>query len=99
MPIIGSGLFGFGSVVCAFPVIVYLIDCWKLFAASAVAANVFLRSLMGAVLPLATQKLYGDLGLGWGNSVLALIAFITAPLPWFYYRHGKYLRERFPVKL
>jgi hypothetical protein len=99
MPIIGSGLFGFGSVVFTFPVVVYLIDSWKLYAASAVAANVFLRSLMGAVLPLATQKLYDRLGLGWGNSVLALIALVTAPLPWFYYRHGKYLRERFPVNL
>jgi hypothetical protein len=98
MPIIGSGLFGFGSVVFTFPV-VYLIDSWKLYAASAVAANVFLRPLMGAVLPLATQKLHDGLGLGWGNSVLALIALVTAPLPWFYYRHGKYLREQYPVKL
>jgi hypothetical protein len=61
MPIIGSGLFGFGFVV------VYLIDSWKLYAASAVAANVFLRSLMGAVLPLATQKLYDGLDSGGGS--------------------------------
>jgi hypothetical protein len=99
MPIIGTTLFGFGFVAYMMPVILYLIDSWKLFAASAVATNVFLRSVVGALLPLVAGKLYDRLGLGWGNSLLALIAFVTTPLPWLYYRHGQYLRERFHVQL
>jgi len=99
MPIIGTAIFGFGFVAYMMPIILYLIDEWKAFAASAVATNIFLRSVVGALLPLVAGRLYDKLGLGWGNSLLAFIAFATTPLPWIYHRNGQYLRERFPVDL
>jgi hypothetical protein len=41
---------------------------------------------------------YQKLGLGWGNSLLALIALELAPIPAVLERYGERLRERFDVK-
>lgn len=48
-----SGLFtGFGLMAIFLQCLNYLIDAYLMFAASAIAANTFLRSLCGAVFPL-----------------------------------------------
>jgi hypothetical protein len=39
------------------PISTYLIDAYSLYAASALAANTVLRSLTGALLPLAGPKM------------------------------------------
>lgn len=70
----------------------YLVDCYPRFAASVTAANTILRSLVGAFLPLAGQPLYKDLGLGWGNSVLAFVALAMVPLPLLFLKYGAWLR-------
>lgn len=56
------------------------------------AANTVFRSLGGAFLPLAGKKMYGALGLGWGNSLLAFIALAMCPLPFLFYRYGERIR-------
>jgi hypothetical protein len=99
LPIIGTGVFGMGVMAFVMPVTTYLIDVWKLHAASAIGANNFSRSILGAVIPLVAFHLYERLGLGWGNSVLGFISLATAPLPWLFYKYGEVLRNRFPVKL
>lgn len=79
----------------------YLVDAFTLHAASAMAANTVLRSLLGALLPLAGPKMYATLGLGWGNSLLAFIALAMCPIPWVFLKYGERLRThpRFQVKL
>lgn len=57
------------------------------------AANTELRSLVGALLPLAGSPLYDTLGQGWGNSLLGFICILMIPLPIFFYRFGKRLRK------
>ncbi len=69
MPIIGTGFVGAGLLGTFMPVGTYLVDAFTVYAASAMAANTVLRSLMGAFLPLAGPKMYSALGLGWGNSL------------------------------
>lgn len=64
-----------------------------MYAASAIAANTELRSLVGALLPLAGPPMYDTLGLGWGNSLLGFILFAMIPLPIIFYKYGKRLRE------
>lgn len=71
----------------------YLVDAYTTYAASAVAANTVFRSLCGAILPLAGNKMYASLGIGWGNSVLGFIALALAPLPWFFYLFGERIRQ------
>jgi hypothetical protein len=59
----------------------YIVDTFDIYSASALAANMVLRSLGGAFLPLAGEDMYATLGLGWGNSLLAFIAVALIPVP------------------
>jgi len=77
----------------------YLVDTYTRYSASALAANTILRSVVGAVLPLAGQPMYDALGLGWGNSVLAFFALTFISLPWLFFKYGEKLRDRFRVQL
>jgi hypothetical protein len=87
---------GLGTLAIFMPVQSYLIDVFPLFASSAAAANALFRSLMGAFVPLAGPALYRVLGQGWGNTLLAAIALVFTPLAWIAFRHGKFIRLRFP---
>jgi len=69
------------------------------YAASATAATTILRSIFGALLPLAGHPMYTKLGLGWGNSVLAFISVAMLPVPFLFYIYGERLRTRYPVRL
>ena len=74
------------------PIQTYLIDAFTIHAASAIAANTVLRSLCGALLPLAGPKMYATLGLGWGNSLLGFVAVTMLPIPWLFYKYGQRIR-------
>lgn len=100
LPIIGSSFFGFGFLWVVMPTQLYMVDAFgPEAAASALAANVILRLLFAAFIPLAGPSLYADLGLGWGNSVLGFIGLAFLPVPLCLYRYGGWLRSRFVVKL
>lgn len=62
MPIIGTGFVGLGMIAMFMSVQTYFVDCFTVYAASAIAANTVLRSLAGAFLPLAGPKMYAALG-------------------------------------
>lgn len=74
------------------PISTYLVDAFTLHAASAMAANTVLRSLAGALLPLAGPPMYEALGLGWGNSLLGFIALGMCPIPFLFWRYGERIR-------
>lgn len=96
MPIIGSALVGLGTVAVVMPVQAYLIDAFPLHAASVSAANTIFRSLLGAFLPLVGPRMYTTLGQGWGNTLLAVVAFVFTPLTWVMVRYGESIRRRWP---
>ncbi|KAJ8115660.1 hypothetical protein ONZ43_g4615 [Nemania bipapillata] len=100
VPIIGTFIIGFGSLFVVIPAQTYLVDAFGSEAsASALAANLIIRTPFGALLALAAPPLYAQLGLGWGNSVLGFIALVFTPVPWLFYRYGEKLRNRFSVNL
>jgi hypothetical protein len=70
----------------------YLIDAYGIHSASALAANTVLRSLFGAVLPLAGPPMYNALGLGWGNSLLGFVALGMIPIPLLFWKYGERIR-------
>lgn len=98
VPIISTALIGVGNMAVFMCVSMYLVDAFTVYAASALAANTVIRSVMGAVLPLAGQKMYNALGLGWGNSLLAFVALALVPVPWILLKWGEPLRKRFEIK-
>jgi hypothetical protein len=91
--------FGFGIVGLFLPISTYLVDSYPIYAASATSANVILRSVVGALLPLAGPPLYVSLGLGWGNTLLGFIAILMVPLPFIFYKFGARLRAAQRFKL
>jgi hypothetical protein len=74
----------------------YIVDAFPMYAASAVAATTCFRSIFGTFLvsstprfmnktthigkPFAGPPLFQTLGLGWGNTVLGLIAIVLTPM-------------------
>ncbi|KAE8553969.1 hypothetical protein EYB25_002507 [Talaromyces marneffei] len=92
VPIVGTGIFGAGVELIFFPIQLYLIDTFTIHAASAVAANTVVRSIFGALIPLAGNPLYNKLGLGWGNSVLAFISIAFAPFSLVLLKFGAPIR-------
>ncbi|KAI0102741.1 major facilitator superfamily domain-containing protein [Nemania sp. FL0031] len=91
--------YGFGIMGLFLAITTYLVDSYPMHSASAIAANVVLRSSVGAFLPLAGPPLYDSLGLGWGNSLLGFICIVMIPLPIIFNRFGGRLRkaERFQL--
>ncbi|GAA98169.1 hypothetical protein E5Q_04852 [Mixia osmundae IAM 14324] len=88
VPDIGIALVGCGMIGSFQSIQLYILDTFGIHAASALAAVAFMRSIAGFALPLAAPKLYGNLGLGGGNSLLAGIAIAlgipAAPLLFIY---------------
>jgi hypothetical protein len=71
----------------------YLVDAYTVYAASVSAAATILRSLFGALLPLAGNSMYDALGVGWGTSLLAFIAVAFLPMPVILFVFGQRIRE------
>ncbi|PLN75976.1 synaptic vesicle transporter [Aspergillus taichungensis] len=92
VPITGTFFLGAGLYYVHLSTQVYLVDAYPLYAASAVSAELALRSVFGAVVPLAGPPLYAKLGLGWGNSLLGFIAVGFAPSSYFLLRYGERIR-------
>ncbi|KAH8922957.1 MFS general substrate transporter [Atractiella rhizophila] len=94
LPIIGSGIFGFGMMTTFLPIQLYLVDTFR-FAASATAAASLFRSLFGFAFPLWGDKLFEALGLGGGNSLLAGLAIVLGiPFPVWLFYYGERWRAR-----
>jgi multidrug resistance protein len=90
-----SGLaFGFGMVLCYYSVNNYIIDSYQKYAASALAAKVFLRSGGGAAFPLFIVQMYNRLGLQWASWLLAFIGVAMVFIPYTFYFFGGKLRAK-----
>lgn len=94
VPIIGLAPFAVGMIGIFSTLQTYVIDCYPRYAASGIAAITVMRSMFGALLPLAGPYMYRALGYGWGNTLLGLIALLLVPMPVIFYRFGAVLRER-----
>jgi hypothetical protein len=64
----------------------YLVGAFTAYSASALAANNLVRSMIGGVVPLSGPAMYERLGLGWGNTLLALLAMLFGLTPLWFYR-------------
>ncbi|KAE8161638.1 major facilitator superfamily domain-containing protein [Aspergillus tamarii] len=92
VPIIGTFFVGAGIFYVHLVTQVYLVDSYTLYAASAVSAELALRCVFGATIPLAGTPLYDTLGLGWGNTLLGFIALAFAPTSFFLLKYGESIR-------
>ncbi|TQB75842.1 hypothetical protein MPDQ_001442 [Monascus purpureus] len=94
VPNIGACIYGIGNIITFLCIQTYLIDTYTRFAASALAACAFLRSLAGFGFPLFAPYMFQALDYGWGNSLLAFVAIgIGVPAPIIMWRLGPKLRK------
>lgn len=96
VPLIGTGIVGFSMLLTKLPTDNYLVDAFapQGTSASILSADAALKALFGAVFPLLGPSLYRDLGLGWGNSLLAFIGLAFLPLFIILWREGQELRRQ-----
>ena len=99
VPIISTVFIGLGLILTFMPIMMYLVEAYTVYAASATAVTTIFRGLGGALLPLAGKPLYDALGQGWGNSLLAGLALFGLPVSWGIIKYGELIRLRWPVKL
>ena len=92
-PIVCAALMGLGFFTIFQAALNYLINTFQQFAASAVAANTFFRSIFAGSFPLFAQVMFHRLGVGWAGSVLGFVA-ILIPIPFLFYIFGKRIRAR-----
>lgn len=65
-----------------------------MFAASAIAANTFLRSLAGAGFPMFSQYMFASLHVNWAGTLLGCVAFCLVPIPVAFYFYGAKIRQK-----
>ncbi|PNH47869.1 hypothetical protein VD0004_g547 [Verticillium dahliae] len=94
VPMLGVVIFSAGLMGVMMCIQNYLLDTFPRYAASVTAALAVLRSLAGALLPLAGLEMYNALGLGWGNSLLGFLSAAMIPLPLLFYLYGARLRAK-----
>lgn len=93
-PCVGAVLVGYGFFTIFQAALNYLIDTFQRYAASAVAANTFLRSIFAGAFPLFIAPMLHNLGIGWGISVFAFVAVAMIPIPYLFFVFGKRIRAK-----
>ncbi|UZJ55992.1 hypothetical protein CBS101457_005312 [Exobasidium rhododendri] len=95
IPLIGSFLVGVGSILPFQSILVYLVDAFIPYSASATACAVLVRCVLAAAFPLFAQQMFVAIGYGWGSTVLAVVSLLGLPVPIILYLHGEKIRTRF----
>ncbi|KAJ8585549.1 MFS general substrate transporter [Rhizopogon salebrosus TDB-379] len=94
VPDIGITLVGAGMILSFQCIQTYIVDTFTLHAASALAAAACLRSLAGFGFPLFAPAMYGALGFGKGDTILAVVAIVIGcPAPWIFWHYGERIRN------
>ncbi|KAE8445120.1 hypothetical protein EG329_013722 [Mollisiaceae sp. DMI_Dod_QoI] len=94
VPIIGSAIFGMGTLLVFSGIFTFLVDAYPLYGASALAANSFARSSFGAIFPLFGVQMYHKLGDQWATSLLAFLTVAMMPFPYLFFKYGKKIRGK-----
>ncbi|KAF7884283.1 uncharacterized protein EAF02_004619 [Botrytis sinoallii] len=97
--LIATFFYGIGQVAIFNTVQNYYIDSFEKYAASAIAAGAFFRSIFGGIVPLITPSILDNIGVGWGLSIFAFLSVAIAPSPILFYYYGASLRKRFSIDL
>ncbi|KAL8825922.1 MAG: hypothetical protein Q9170_007604 [Blastenia crenularia] len=93
LPVVAAAFIGAGFNVIFQQCINFLVDTYFLYAASAVSANTFLRSILASAFPLAARPMFHNLGVGPAMSLLGGIACLALPVPLLFMKYGRKLRS------
>ncbi|EMG45912.1 FLU1 Major facilitator superfamily multidrug transporter FLU1 [Candida maltosa Xu316] len=94
VPVIGAAFVGHGLMTIFLPCFNYIIDCYLLYAATALAGNTFIRSAFGAVFPLFARQMFTNLTIKWAATLLGCVGVTLIPVPFVFYHYGKRIRSK-----
>lgn len=94
--LVGGGIFGMGVFYNFTSIFSYLIDAYRLYAASAMAANSLLRSYMAGIFPLFTRYMFLRLGVNWAAFLITMLCVCMIPIPFVFNKYGAALRAKSP---
>ncbi|QDS74382.1 hypothetical protein FKW77_005426 [Venturia effusa] len=94
VPTLSGLMTGFGIMSIFLQGLNYLVDAYLMFAASAIAANTFLRSLCGAGFPLFARFMFNGMGIQWASTMLGILALILVPVPIYFMLRGERIRSK-----
>lgn len=97
VPILAGIPFGAGNAALFIYSSNYLAHSYGQYAASALAGNTVVRSIMGAVLPLAGPSMYASLGLNWGGFLLGMAEAVCILIPFVFLYYGHRIRQSSPL--
>ncbi|EAU87133.1 spermine transporter [Coprinopsis cinerea okayama7 len=91
---ISGTCFGFAMILLYVSANSYIVDSYSNFAATAMAAKTFLRSEIGAMIPLFSTPMFHNMGFQYAGLLLALVAVAISPMPFVFYFYGEKIRAR-----
>ncbi|CAK9442081.1 uncharacterized protein LODBEIA_P58460 [Lodderomyces beijingensis] len=94
VPTIGAFFIGNGLMAIFLPTMNYVIDCYLFIAATALAANTFVRSSVAAAFPLFARQMFVNLTIKWASTLVGCLALLMIPLPFLFYRYGAAIRRK-----
>lgn len=86
--------FGMGNCLCFIYSSNYMAGAYGIYAASALAGNAVIRSIIGGVLPLAGPHMYEALTPQWAGTLLGLLEVAMIPIPFVFWRYGHKIRAK-----
>ncbi|OCH87210.1 MFS general substrate transporter [Obba rivulosa] len=92
LPLIGAAVFAFGALVVFTCIQTYIVDAFGKYSASGLAAAVILRSIGGTLFSIFGDRLFRNLGYGWGASLLGFVCVGALPIPTIIWIYGPRLR-------
>ncbi|KAI0646451.1 major facilitator superfamily domain-containing protein [Trametes meyenii] len=90
-----SGLFiGLSAFWLTMALLNYIVVVYAPVIASALASATLVRGLFGTVLPLISDRMFGELSPRWASTIIGCVAVALAPVPLVLRRYGPALRAR-----
>nr|XP_036579807.1 major facilitator superfamily transporter [Colletotrichum truncatum]KAF6787487.1 major facilitator superfamily transporter [Colletotrichum truncatum] len=94
-PVIAIIPFAWGNMCLFVSTIQYLVDVYQgTTVASAASANSLARYVLAGAFPLFIVQMYQNLGTGWASSLLGFIALALLPVPWAFFKWGRFIRQK-----
>ncbi|KAJ5167395.1 uncharacterized protein N7482_006176 [Penicillium canariense] len=93
VPFLSGIPFGMGYLLIFMAMLNYLTDAYETLSASAQSAASCTRSILGAVLPLATKPMFDKLGVHWACSLIAFLSLGVSVIPFAFIRYGDSIRS------
>ncbi|KAF7595937.1 hypothetical protein BBP40_004083 [Aspergillus hancockii] len=92
-PIVGSSLFGFGSICIFISSYMYIIDAYDIYAASALGFMTVSRYCAAGGMTVVGIPFYQNVGVQWTLTILGIISTVLTPVPYIFWKFGKVIRS------